>query len=55
MASKPFALAILETEPWLGLWSSYFMLPAVAGVTGMDHHIQLFSDEMEFYEIFCSG
>jgi hypothetical protein len=24
-------------------------------VTGMDHHIQLFSDEMEFYEIFCSG
>jgi hypothetical protein len=31
---------------WLGLWFSCFLLHAIAGMTGIHHHTQLFSTEM---------
>jgi hypothetical protein len=44
-----FAWTDLDHDPPI------FMLPAIAGMTSMYHHTQLFSIEMGSHKLFCPG
>jgi hypothetical protein len=53
-----FTLVILEIGSHFhpghpGSWLPYFMLPAIAGMTGTYHHSQFFSVEMASHTLFC--
>jgi hypothetical protein len=40
---------------WPGPWSSYFLLPAIARMTGNHNQAQFFSVQMGCHKFFCPG